>query len=632
MKFGLAKFSVWLVCGGLPAVASVPLCADDGAAAAETPTPFSQTVRPFLEQHCTGCHGGGEPEGGLALDRYRESANIQTDFETWEKILRLVDDREMPPRDEPRPDERALDGFRQAVQAELDQFDCGDAAHPGRVTLRRLNRAEYNNTIRDLLGVDFRPADDFPSDDVGNGFDNIGDVLSIPPLLLEKYLAAAKSIVDQTMADDAARARVVVDQPAAGITAQQATRRNLERFAARAFRRPIRREEADRLMKLVAFAGEQGATAEETFEAALQAILASPHFLFRVEADPPSGTAIRELNGFELASRLSYFLWSSMPDARLLELAANGTLRDPAVLERQVDRLLSDPKSSALTENFAGQWLQLRSLAEITPDPQRYPAFDDELRSAMRRETELFFDAVVREDRSILDFLRADFSYLNERLATHYGLAGVKGPAFRRVKLDDRRRGILTQASILFLTSNPTRTSPVKRGKWILDNILGEPPPPPPEGVPELDEAAEALGSLRERLEQHRSNEACAVCHRKMDQLGFGLENFDVIGGWRERDGKFPIDASGTLPGNLEFAGPAELMDILAEQKKAAFSRCLAEKMLTYALGRGLESMDRCAVDDILKKLAQHDHRFGVLVKAIVASTPFRFREAKQRE
>jgi mono/diheme cytochrome c family protein len=603
-------------------------CADDEANATANKSSFTTTVTPFLQEHCVTCHGGDEPEGGLALDSYRESARIQTDYETWEKILKFVRERQMPPKDEPQPDPSSLQEFRQAVQSELEKFDCSSHKHAGRVTIRRLNRTEYNNTIRDLIGIDFRPADDFPSDDVGNGFDNMGEVLSLPPLLLEKYLAAAETIVNRAMQDETARDRLVVHQPTAELTRREATRRNLKIFATRAFRRTISDAEVDRLLQLAKFAIDQGASPNEAFQTALQAVLVSPHFLFRIEADPQPGQGVRQLGDFELASRLSYFLWSSMPDRELFQLAKAGRLHDPKTLGDQVKRMLQDPKAIALTENFAGQWLQLRSLTEIVPDARQYPTFDDELRSAMRRETELFFAAVVREDRSILEFLNADFSYVNARLADHYGMSGVEGEQFRRVKLDDRRRGVLTQASILLITSNPTRTSPVKRGKWILDNILGEPPPPPPEGVAELDDSPDALGSMRERLEQHRSNEACSICHRKMDALGFGLENFDVIGAWRDRDGRFEIDAKGSLPGNLQFEGPKQLMQILAEQKSESFCRCLGKKMLTYALGRGLESFDRCTVDDIMKQLVKHDYRFSALVRAIVLSEPFRFRES----
>jgi hypothetical protein len=604
------------------------LIAADEASSSVIVSSFSKTVTPFLQEHCVECHGGDDPEGGLALDKYRESARIQTDYETWEKVLKFVLERQMPPPDEPQPDPRSVLAFRQAVQSELDKFDCSSHKHAGRVTIRRLNRTEYNNTIRDLIGIDFRPADDFPSDDVGNGFDNMGDVLSLPPLLMEEYLAAAETIVERAMQDETAREQIVLHQPTDELTRREATKRNLKIFATRAFRRTVSDAEIDRLVELAKFAIDQGASPAEAFQTALQAVLVSPSFLFRVEADPEPGQNIRPLDDFELASRLSYFLWSSMPDRELFRLAKAGTLHEPKTLDDQVKRMLQDAKAIALTENFAGQWLQLRSLTEMVPDPQQYPTFDDELRSAMRRETEMFFAAVVREDRSILEFLDADFSYVNARLADHYGMEGVEGDQFRLVKLGNRRRGILTQASILLITSNPTRTSPVKRGKWILDNILGEPPPPPSEGVAELDESPDALGSFRERLEQHRSNEACSVCHRKMDALGFGLENFDVIGAWRDRDGRFEIDASGTLPGNLQFEGPKQLMQILAEQKREQFCRCLAKKMLTYALGRGLESFDRCAVDDIMKQLIKNDYRFSGLVRAIVLSEPFRFRES----
>ena len=319
-----------------------------------------------------------------------------------------------------------------------------------------------------------------------------------------------------------------------------------------------------------------------------------------------------------------------MPDETLFNLARRNELHKSEVLEAQVHRMLADPKSRALIDNFAGQWLQLRDVAKITPDPERFPGFDDELRQAMLRETQLFFESIIREDRSVLEFLSADFSYVNERLAKHYGIDGVKGDAFQKVSLTGGRRGVLTQASILTLTSNPTRTSPVKRGKWILDNILGEPPPPPPANVPELKADEELLGTLRERMEQHRSDEACAVCHRQMDALGFGLEHFDAVGAWRDRDGRFDIDSSGVLPGGREFRDSAELMQILADQRKDAFCRCLTEKMLTYALGRGLVSYDRCAVRSILQRLSADNYKLSALVTGIVLSDPFLYREARE--
>ncbi len=334
------------------------------------------------------------------------------------------------------------------------------------------------------------------------------------------------------------------------------------------------------------------------------------------------------VNDYELASRLSYFLWSSMPDEELFALAAQGKLHDPKVLTAQARRMLKDPKAQALAENFAGQWLQLRNLANVAPDPARFPDFNDKLRAAMRTETELFFKAVMNEDRSVLDFIDARYTYLNEPLARHYGIPGVKGEQFRRVTLTDSRRGgLITQASILTVTSNPTRTSPVKRGKWVLEQLFGTPPPPPPPGVTQLadDKKGPLVGTLRQRMEQHRKDPMCASCHARMDPIGFGLENFDAVGRWRTKDGGLPVDASGTLPGGQSFNGPAQLKAIL-KSKKGLFVRCLSGKMLTYALGRGLEPADTCVVDTIAKTVEKNNYRFSALITAIVQSAPFRQR------
>ncbi|MCA9178615.1 MAG: DUF1592 domain-containing protein [Planctomycetales bacterium] len=617
----------FLIASALPGLP--PCCRGDDVV---SPGPrFADAIAPFLKEHCLGCHGDKEPEGGLSFTKYRDSAHIQTDFAVWEKVQRLLLERQMPPPDAKRPTEPQLQQVLAAIDYELGQFDCRGVRQPGRVTLRRLNRVEYNNTIRDLVGVDFQPANDFPADDVGNGFDNIGDVLTIPPLLLEKYLAAAGAVVEQAFAAPELRSRILLHQADASTTQRDATRKNLAAFVRRAYRRRVTEDELSRLVELIRDGRQQGLSETEGLQVALQAVLASPHFLFRVEADPEPDDAdgIRELNDHELATRLSYFLWSTLPDQQLFELADRGELQRPETLRAQAVRMLKDPKAEALTRNFAGQWLQLRSLGDIAPDPERFPKFDDGLRQAMRRETELFFATVVRENRSLLEFLNADYSFVNQRLAEHYGMEGVRGDAYQRVQLPAQRRGVLTHGSVLLLTSNPTRTSPVKRGKWILDNILGEPPPAPPAGVEALNEEAEALGSLRERMEQHRANEACAVCHRKMDAIGFGLENFDVTGAWRDRDGRFEIDPGGALPGGDAFKDATELMNILAEKQRGRFYRCLSEKMLTYAVGRGLQSFDRCAVDAILKQL-EADDRFETLVGAIVTSDPFRMREARR--
>jgi hypothetical protein len=366
----------------------------------------------------------------------------------------------------------------------------------------------------------------------------------------------------------------------------------------------------------------------------MQAILISPNFIFRVEADPQEGQADRQLNDYELASRLSYFLWSTMPDAALYRDAWGGKLSDGETMRRHVQRLLKDKRARALVDNFAAQWLNLRKFDELEPSPRHFPAFTPQLREDMRKETSYFFGYIVREDRNVLELLSADYSYLNERLARHYGIPDVKGNTFRRVSLTNSPRGgIITQGSILTLTSNPTRTSPVKRGKWILENLLGEPPPPPPANVPDLDDEARMLkGSTREQLEQHRANPACAVCHEQMDELGFALENFDAIGGWRQFDGPYRVNPAAELPSGEKFSGPKELARVLRQTKQPEFVRCLTKKLLTYALGRGLEYYDKCAVDKITEAVVKNDFRFSAMVIAIVESEPFQRRGAVEKQ
>jgi hypothetical protein len=595
---------------------------------------FATNIAPFLRTHCDSCHGGDGAEGGIVLDQFRDSANVQHDYELWEKVIRLINAHQMPPADEPQPTSDEVIAVSAAIEKELALFDCTAEKHPGRVTIRRLNKAEYNNTVRDLIGIDLRLADDFPADDVGNGFDNIGDVLSIPPILLEKYLNAAIAIAERAYEDKTVRKRIFPHLAKSDDQRVETARRNVNEFAAKAFRRPLSDEEKDRLFAIMRFAWDRDASEADIFKTVVAAILSSPHFIFRVEQDPDpqDEDGIRELSGYELASRLSYFLWSSMPDQRLFELAESGELKNHEVLTAEARRMLADPKSISLVDNFAGQWLQLRDVSRMTPDPELFPDFDGELQMAMRRETEIFFETMIREDRSVLEFLDADFTFVNERLARHYGISEVTGDQFQRVRLADGRRGILTHASILMLTSNPTRTSPVKRGKWILENMLAEPPPPPPADVPVLEEGNETLGTLREQMEQHRANESCAVCHITMDALGFGLENFDATGAWREMDGKAAIDASGELPGGRKFDGAADLMKILVDEKKDQFCKCLSGKLLTYAVGRGLGSYDRCTVKDCVTAMQKNDFRFSSLVTAIVTSDPFTMREAKREE
>jgi hypothetical protein len=419
---------------------------------------------------------------------------------------------------------------------------------------------------------------------------------------------------------------------AAGAHTSMCARRIMTSLARRAFRRPIAAREMDGYLALVAQARKQEGSLAEGLAVGIQALLVSPDFLFRIEQDRVSArkqVAYAPISQHELATRLSYFLWSSMPDAQLRHAAETGTLRKPAVLAAQVRRMLRDPKSHALAENFGGQWLQFRALESVTRDRERYPEFEDYLRLSMRRETELFVEDVIRQDRRILDFIDGRYSFLNERLARHYGVPNVSGPAFRRVDLSDTPRGgVLTQGSVLTVSSYATRTSPVLRGRWVLDNLLDAPPPEPPADVPNLDETKiGTAASMREQLEMHRKDPTCASCHRRMDPLGFGLENFDAVGAWRTADGKFPIDATGSLPDGRTFNGPDELRAILKADHQA-FEQCLTAKLLTYALGRGLERYDKRTVSGIVSRLPEHEYRFSGLVLEIVTSLPFQSRRS----
>jgi hypothetical protein len=747
------------------------------SAAAVEQADYNAQIAPLLKRFCFECHGPKMQEAEIGFHELADASRFYKQRDTWQRVLEMVEFEAMPPEDEPQPTDAERKTLVEWIRAQLAGGDSVQAGDPGRVTIRRLNRAEYNNTIRDLLGVEIRPADDFPSDDVGYGFDNIGDVLSLPPLLMEKYLNAAEQVAEAAIAvedplkapgqrrdrrrltakgsakldrngvftlssqgevshrfefqragdyilrvdagaeqagDEPARMELRVDdkpvtvidvkskratlrpfdfrlrieqgehkvsaafindfydpkakdekardrnlyigaievigpvdlrpddlpgshrrlitvRPNDGRTALDAARQVLRPFMFRAFRRPVKADEVDRFANLVQMVIDQQQPYERGIQVADAAVLVSPHFLFRVErdAEPDNPQARRTLNDFELASRLSYFLWSSMPDDELLALARQRKLADESVLRQQVARMLQDAKAAALAENFAGQWLNLRMLDEVAPDPDTFPDYDQRLRDDMRRETLLFFEAIVREDRSILDLLDGRFSFINRRLADHYGVVSVETDEFQRVdwKPADPRAGVLTQASILTLTSNPKRTSPVKRGKWIMENILGTPPPEPPPDVPVLEETQKAAPntSLREQLELHRKDAGCASCHRQMDALGFGFENFDPIGRWRDRDGRLPIDASGVLPSGEKFNGPTELIAILAGRREQ-FAQALTEKLLTYALGRGLQIYDRPAVDTIVARLAEQDHRFSALVAEIVTSDPFRMR------
>jgi hypothetical protein len=618
-------------------------------AAGVSPAPrFAEDGVTFLKKYCFDCHGGSQPEAGLSLAEFRDDASVVGQRDRWKIVIGMVETTGMPPEDSPQPtaDERA--GFLLAVRGVFERAARDAKPDPGRVTMRRLNRTEYRNTIRDLLGVDFDPTEDFPSDDIGHGFDNIGDVLTMSPVLMERYLSAAESIIQRAIKDGPRDAQTAGQQRLLACDASrpeaEQTREILQRFASHAYRRPATGDEVARLVQLAESVVGNGRSREDGLRLAMQAVLCSPKFLFRAELDErPDRPEVRPLDEFQLASRLSYFLWSTMPDDQLSELAARGQLR--ANLDSQVHRMLQDAKSEALVDNFALQWLQLKRLETFSPDPQRFPRFGHRMRSSMLEETRRFFASVMREDRSVLDLLDADYTFLNERLARHYGIvdthgtrAGkrpvkpggqpIRGEDFVRIRLaDGERGGLLTQASVLSVTSNPTRTSPVKRGVWVLEQILGAPPPPPPPNVPLLPEGdgVELTGSLRERFEQHRSNPVCANCHARMDPLGFAFENYDAVGAFRTKDGAFEIDPSGELPDGRTFQTLGELKEILKEMKDS-FAACLSEKMLIYALGRGLEFYDQPEVDRIVSALQRDNYRFSTLVREIVRSDAFQKR------
>ncbi len=732
----------------------------------------------FTERYCLTCHNDAAGTAGLSLQGL-DAGTAGTQPEIWERVLRKVASGEMPPPGMPSPDAAVRAGFAGRIERELDAAAV-ERPDPGRPPPHRLNRAEYSNAIRDLLDLEVDVRDLLPVDDSGYGFDNIADVLSLSPALLERYMVAARwvsqlavgqswqesrrdvfvrdrevgfsnaghapasraamppgatrgaairyyfpadgdysisAVVERAESrtdDERGEARLRVDaglhtlsvffpggsaraertgpapdadhkvshppldmridgqrlalvnlpdgatpfrvqsiavegpfnptgpgvtpsrrrifscQPQGPAEERPCARAILRRLARQAYRRPVRAEDTSALMAIFE-TGRSDAGFEAGIERAIRAILVSPSFLFRVEPDPP-GVADGEpyrLDGFSLASRMSFFLWSSIPDEALLAAAERGRLGDSAELERQTRRMLDDPKARSLVENFAGQWLELRKVAQLKPDEKLFPEFDSDLRRAMRRETELFVADIVRRNGSVLRLLDSDRTFLNERLARHYGIDGVRGAQFRRVALPDPRRGgLLGQASVLSVTSYPNRTSVVIRGKWVLENLFGMPPPPPPPDIPELEDAApsgEEL-TLRQLMSLHSQSPSCSGCHVRMDPIGFALENFDAIGRWRDNDGGVPIDASGELPGGVRFTGPDELREALTGTLRDEFVRTVAEKLLTYALGRGLEYYDRPAVRSIVRASASAGHGLADMTVAVVQSMPFQMR------
>ncbi|MFG0331830.1 MAG: DUF1592 domain-containing protein [Maioricimonas sp. JB049] len=615
------------------------LCCALPAAAEVKPLSFDRT-KAFLERYCTDCHNTDAPEADLDLTIYSSFDAVVASRPKWEQVLHRVRNGEMPPPDSEAPTLDERDELIEWIETALRSAACAGPPDPGPAPIRRLNRSEYRNTIRDLLGVHFDAAHALPADGAGGaGFDNAAETLFLSPVHAEKYLEAAREALDYAAKEVQSRQQIIIARPDEKTSADDAARKVITRFALRAFRRPASDRETERLLSLYRRAAGEGVPYDDAVMYAMQAVLISPHFLFRVE-QIPAGDAPQPINDYELATRLSYFLWESMPDDRLLELARKNELHKEDVLRAETLRMLKDRKARGLAESFVGQWLGTRSLGvEYRPDPEMFPRYRPELESAMREEPVVVFLDILRENHSLLTLIDADFTYVNLDLARHYGIdkkvEGGLRQQLRRVDLpeDSHRGGVLTMAAVLAVSSYPDRTSPVLRGQWLLSNILGTPSPPPPPDIPELSEEEDAVAgkTLRERLLVHRANPACASCHDRLDPLGFGLENFDAIGRWRTNDNDQPIDASGTLPSGLSFNGPDELKQVLLQRKDETM-RFLVTRMLAYAAGRGLVNEDYCTVDQIMERLEANEYRAHELLLGIVESVPFRQRRGRNHD
>jgi cytochrome c5 len=769
---------------------------------APAPTLSPAGERALLDKYCVTCHNEKLKTAGLMLDKM-DVEHIGEGAEVWEKVIRKIHGGTMPPQGMPRPDQATLDGFASSLEVSLDRAAIS-RPEPGRFGMHRLNRAEYQNAIRDLLALRIDVNSLLPADDESNGFDNMADVLRVSPSLLEQYLSVSRTVSSLAIGDrgigpvsqvyqvppilaqaehieglplgtrggilihqnfpldgdyefsvyllrsivgymtgleyphqfeitvdgvriflshvggeednkmmdtnlglagntiDArlrvrvplkagphdvavafieknhsesveplqpftrnldlqdmngiplidhvqitgpfaatgsgdtpSRRRIFVCRPANGSDELPCAKKVVSTLARRAYRRPVTDADLEILLSFYQKGRNKGSF-DAGIETALRLILTDPKFLYRIESDPANATpgTVNRIGDLELASRLSFFLWSSIPDDELLTVAGQGKLKDPVVLQAQVKRMLADPKAEALVTNFASEWLFLRNLQSVNPAGEDFPNFDENLKQAFRTETEMFVGSVMREDRNVTDLLTADYTFVNERLAKHYGIPNIYGSQFRRVTVtDDARRGLLGQGSILTVTSYPTRTSPVLRGKWILENILGTPPPAPPPNVPALKENDEGgkVTTVRERMEEHRRNPACATCHKVMDPLGFSLDNFDAIGQWRSKEAGLPIDASGQLADGSKVNGVVDLRKALLAHPER-FVSTMTEKMMTYALGRGLEYYDMPVVRSITRDAGRGDYRFSSIVMGIVKSTPFQMRRAREVE
>ena len=586
----------------------------------------------FIKRYCLECHSGEKPKASLDLSRFDSMDKILSEALLWDDILIQLSQGDMPPKEAHLPTLNERSEFLNWVESSLQKAACQSGPHAGPAVLRRLNRAEYSASVRDLLDIHFDAGEALPSDGSGGeGFDNASETLFISPIHAEKYMDAARVAVEYAFADPRSLRRFLVAEPDEKTSPEVAARRVIEDFLPRAFRRSIPESEILEYLALFHAAYKADPSFMVAIRLTLQAVLISPKFLFIAE-EPNFDSKPHKVTDHELASRLSYFLWGSLPDDELLKAADEGNLSDSRILQEQFKRMLGSQNSRKVrnfSQNFVEQWLGTRALGrEFKPD-KSIRGYDSELEGGMKYEPVFFFHEILTENRSLLDLLKADYTYVNRRLARHYRIKGEFREQPKRVQLTDenRRGGLLSMAAVLAVSSYPHRTSPVLRGKWILETILGDPPPPPPPNVPELEESASSVSSesLRQRLELHRQNVACAQCHDRIDPLGFGLENYGVLGRWRDKYEGHTVDARGALPDGTTFSGPAELKLALLGRKDQ-FVRHLTKKMLGYALGRGLTYYDYCAVNSIVDKLRANDYKSHHLLFGIIQSVPFRFK------
>ena len=602
---------------------------DFAALQADAQKSFRDGVAPFVKTYCTECHGEKKRKGGINFLAALKNPGDSTSSKRWRQALISVRTHDMP------PDNAAKQPTKEERQKFLDwiaQIKFLSPKDPGSFVIRRLTKVEYGNTLRDLFGVDPAVAQELPDEVFGEGYLN-----TLAPLQSEQYLAIANEVLNRVLAPDGksptpVQKRLFGESPKSGTDLRVAARKVASSLARSAYRRPPSEAELDVLLGVFDLARESKLTYPAALRLMLKAVLVSPQFLFITPAkEPESGQAIVPLDDHQLASRLSYLLWATMPDAQLSALADSGKLHEPAVLRAQVKRMLADQRSRALFDGFGAQWLGVGSLQSKTFDTAKFPQMTSAMRSAMYDEARLFFDSIVRESRSVVSFVDSDYTFLNGTLATLYGLEKqVAGPQMRRVKLADANRGgILGMPGILATTSFPNRTSAVKRGAWVLEQMLGEHVPPPPPNVPALekqDQKQVANLTLRQRTELHRTNPTCASCHKILDPIGFGLENFDAIGRWRNQDDTGgPIDAAGELPGGKRFTSPKELKAIIAA-RSSELARNLTEKLLAYALCRQLEGYDEIVVDRLMETIAKDGYRMQTLITEIVTSYPFTHR------